>query len=153
MAIAALIIFVAIPYGVQEPKKVKFVALSPSYYPRLVCYCLAGFGLLLVVTRTFFTAKNKETKEGIADSRPGIRLVALFAIAATLFFYYFSLSTLGFVIASSIVLLALLLLAGERNLYAISLLPLLLPLCLYWFFVKVANIPIPAGILESVLVG
>jgi len=33
--IAALIIWVAIPYGIQEPKKVKFAALSPSYYPTL----------------------------------------------------------------------------------------------------------------------
>jgi len=51
--IAALVIWVAIPYGIQEPKKVKYEALSPSYYPRLVGYCLLAFGLILLATRWF----------------------------------------------------------------------------------------------------
>lgn len=158
IAIAAIIIFIAIPYGVQEPKKVKFVALSPSYYPRLVCFCLLAFGVLLVITRINPTrilmgSNRTEVNNSNSDATSGIRLPIFMAFAATLLFYYFSLQTLGFIVSSSVVLLVLLLLAGERNAFAIVLLPLLLPLCLYWFFVKVANIPIPAGVLEKLLVG
>ena len=72
IAIAALIILIGIPYGVQEPKKIKFVALSPSYYPRLVCYCLLFIGALLVATRLF----KKFDKDSAADhpvvDHPGV---------------------------------------------------------------------------------
>ena len=149
---AAAIVFIAIPYGVQEPKKVKFAALSPSYYPRLVCYCLLVFGVLLVISRSFFSKDRSESVAGNSETS-GIRLPALLAIAATLLFYYFTLSSLGFVLASTVVLFVLLLLAGERQPWALISLPLLLPIGLYYFFVKVANIPIPSGILEPWLVG
>ena len=64
IAISLLILFVAIPLGVQEPKKVKFVALSPSYYPRLVCYCLLLFGLVLLVKRLFATNSSVSQVDG-----------------------------------------------------------------------------------------
>ena len=175
IAIAALIILIGIPYGVQEPKKIKFVALSPSYYPRLVCYCLLFIGALLVATRLF----KKLDKDSAADhpvvDHPGVnhpvvnhpvvnhsgqssgtltkQLVSLTIIAVILLFYYLSLESLGFIVSSSIVLLVLLLIAGERKPWAIALLPALLPVSIYWFFTHVANIPIPTGILEPWLLG
>jgi len=150
VAIATVILFVAIPYGVQEPKKIKFIALSPSYYPRLVCYCLLFFGLLLTARQVFASKKVPETEdETNTKITPRLALI----IVATFAFYYLSLSVLGFVLSSAIVLLALLLLAGDRNLLSLSLIPLLLPVSVYWFFTKVANIPIPTGILEPLLIG
>jgi len=150
IVIALGILFVAIPYGVQEPKKVKFVALSPSYYPRLICYCLLGFGIALLA-RQIFSALKKDTAKFIDDQT--IKKVYLLAVAVLLFAYYLSLPFLGFVLASSIVLFLLLLLAGDRNYFALVSIPLLLPICVYLFFTKVANIPIPAGILEPMLIG
>ena len=149
IAISLLILFVAIPLGVQEPKKVKFVALSPSYYPRLVCYCLLLFGLVLLVKRLLATKISALQGESSTQLKPKM----LLALSAVLFFYYITLPWLGFVLSSSIVLLVLLLLAGDRNIVALLIIPLLLPISVYWFFTKVANIPIPAGILEPMLVG
>ena len=77
----------------------------------------------------------------------------LLALGGILFFYYITLPSLGFVLSSTIVLFVLLLLAGDRNFASLLIIPLLLPISVYWFFTKVANIPIPAGILEPVLVG
>lgn len=155
MIIAAAIIFVAIPYGVQEPKKVKFAALNPSYYPRLVCYCLLLFGAMLVVSRSLFFVKNKKanSEAQTASSNPSVRLPLLITITAVLLLYYLTLSSLGFIVSSSVALIVLLLLAGERNWLALGLIPLLVPISIYGFFTKVANIPIPAGILEPLLVG
>ena len=150
VVLALLILFVAIPLGVQEPKKVKFVALSPSYYPRLVTYFLLFFGLLLVALRFF----NKDTQHPIFENsfwRQNIK--ALLVIVAVLFLYYATLNYLGFVVSSIIALLALLFIAGERKLWALVLIPLGLPFALYYFFTHVANIPIPAGVLELWLVG
>lgn len=150
ICVAAVIIWVAIPHGVQEPKKVKFAALSPSYYPRLVGYCLLLFGLVLLITRGI-SAKHKPTDENQNLSNNWI--VVLIGIAVTLSAYYFSLEFLGFVLASSIALFILLLIAGERSVPALLLIPALLPLALHLFFTKVANIPIPSGFLQPLIGG
>lgn len=146
IAIALLIIFVAIPYGVQEPKKVKFAALSPSYYPRLVGYCLLLFGVIL-----FFKAlliSNSTHATTVISTFVRSRLLPVIAVLAAL---YFALQPFGFVLAPAIALTVLLWLAGERNVFVIALMSVLLPLALYFFFVKVANIPIPGGLLDPLL--
>ena len=155
IAISLLILFVAIPLGVQEPKKVKFVALSPSYYPRLVCYCLLLFGLVLLVKKLFTTKKRGSQVDGTSVDGTGAELKPqmLLVLGGVLFFYYITLPSLGFVLSSTIVLFVLLLLAGDRSYISLLIIPLLLPIAVYWFFTKIANIPIPAGILEPVLVG
>lgn len=154
IAISLLILFVAIPLGVQEPKKVKFVALSPSYYPRLVCYCLLLFGLVLLVKKLFATKKVSQVDGTSVDGADAeLKPQMLLVLGGVLFFYYITLPSLGFVLSSTIVLFVLLLLAGDRSYISLLIIPLLLPIAVYWFFTKIANIPIPAGILEPVLVG
>lgn len=150
IVIAAFVAWVAIPYGVQEPKKVKFLALSPSYYPRLVSYCLLGFGIVLLLTRLV----TKQIDESDSDSafRKNWKTILL-CIIATLGVWYASLEHLGFVLSSAIALFVLLLLAGERNKIALAVIPLTLPLLLHLFFNQVANIPIPAGVLRTLIGG
>jgi len=150
--VAVLLLLVAIPLGVVEPKKVKFAALNPSYYPKIVNYCLLCFGVILLIMRTITKPATVSKKELEKDNN-GINLIKLVWIAGILAFYYLSLPALGFVVSSAVVLLLLLVTAGESSPWALISLPLVLPFGLYFFFVKVANIPIPAGILESVLVG
>jgi len=148
--VAALVVWVAIPYGVQEPKKVKFLALSPSYYPRLVSYCLLGFGLILLLTRLVTKqVDDTSTDSTYRDNWPWV----LLCIVTTLGLWYASLNYLGFVLSSTIALFVLLLLAGERSKIALVAVPLALPILLHLFFNKVANIPIPAGVLRSLIGG
>lgn len=150
IVIAVLVAWVAIPYGVQEPKKVKFLALSPSYYPRLVSYCLLGFGILLLLTRLV----TRQIDENVSDTTFRSNWVTiLLCVIATLGLWYASLEYLGFVLSSAIALFVLLLLAGERNKIALAIVPLILPFLLHLFFNKVANIPIPAGILRTIIGG
>ena len=150
IVIAVLVAWVAIPYGVQEPKKVKFLALSPSYYPRLVSYCLLAFGILLLLTR-LVTRKIDESDSDSAFRSNWVTI--LLCIVATLGIWYAGLEYLGFVLSSALALFVLLILAGERNKIALAVIPLLLPLALHVFFTKVANIPIPAGVLRTLIGG
>jgi len=152
IAVALLILFVAIPYGVKEPKKVKFVALSPSYYPRIVSYCLLGFGVLLFGLRLIAKKTDLSSETPLSESSKFNPLNFLL-ITCTLAFYYFTLPWLGFVVSSAIVLIILFFLAKEKAVWVYLTLPVVLPLGLYFFFTKVANIPIPAGVLEPILVG
>jgi len=150
VALALLILFVAIPLGVQEPKKVKFAALSPSYYPRIATYFLLFFGVLLIGLR-FFRKQSEHVESEKINWRN--HATGCLVIMLILFLYYATLSYLGFVLSSIAALFLLLLLAGERKLWALTILPLVLPFALYYFFTHVANIPIPAGVLEPWLVG
>jgi uncharacterized membrane protein len=149
ISMALLLVLVLIPLGVVEPKKVKFAALSPSYYPRLVGYCLLAIGALMVVTRWFGAKRDSADETAPAQTRSPRVLLVLFLI---LFAFYWTLPHAGFVLGSALALLCLLLLAGERRPLMIIAIAIIVPSLLYLFFTKVANIPIPAGVLEPWLI-
>ena len=143
-----IVVFLLIPEGVTEPRKVKYDALSPSYYPRLI-----GIALILLGTLVVARAILRPAAEGPEEPRhPKAmqRTVAFFGLLAV---YGFAVSTSGFILPSIIALLAALLLAGERRVWLIAVISLILPFGLYFFFLKVASIPIPAGLLEPLLGG
>jgi len=80
-------------------------------------------------------------------------LFILIGVITTLAAYYIALEPLGFVLASTIALFVLLLLAGERSALALVSISLVLPITLHLFFTHVANIPIPSGVLQPVIGG
>ena len=148
LVISALLIWVLIPSGIVEPKKVKFDALSPSYYPRIVAYALLllGAGVFL---RSFL---SKKTSPPAGDRHPNAT-GRTFGFLFILLLLALTLNWLGFIVASTIAMLLALWLGGERRLFLIIPLAVILPLVLYFFFLKVARIPIPLGILEPLLAG
>jgi len=148
MALALLLMLVLIPVGVVEPKKVKFAALSPSYYPRFVTYVLLALGIVVTARSLLFG----ETATESSDIRPDAsrRYFWVFGILAL---YAATITWLGFIITSVLALLATFWLAGERRLYLIVPIALMLPVGLYFFFLKIASVPIPLGILEPWLAG
>ncbi len=169
MVLAAIIIWIAIPYGVQEPKKVKFAALSPSYYPRLVAYCLFAFGALLTASRLLKKDQNSKDQNDAAQNKPDLpgsidekpdnadsstaSMVKLAGVAIVLLLYCVALPFFGFMASSACVLLVFLVLAGERNALWLIILPIVLPVSLHYFFTNVANIPIPVGLFETLFTG
>ena len=60
--------------------------------------------------------------------------------------YYGLVLPLGIVISSMLALSGFALIYGERRLKIILPLSVLLPVGLYYFFVKIANIPMPLGL-------
>ena len=148
LALGACIIWILIPAGVVEPKKIKYAALSPSYYPRIVAIGLMilGAGLLIRSGLTATDASSEANSHPRAKQRTLIFMLILLSLALTL-------EWLGFIVASALALAAALILGGEKRLYIILPLAVLFPLALYFFFLKVARIPIPLGILEPLLAG
>ncbi len=144
----ALVIWVLIPLGVAEPKSVKFAALSPSYYPRIIAgaLMLLGAGALLRA----FTQGNADDQA--VDRHPNAvgRTAGFLAI---LFVLALALNWLGFVLGCGAAVFAAMTLAGERKIWLSAAIALVLPLVLYFFFLKVARIPIPLGILDPLLAG
>ena len=153
-AIGVLGIAVLIPVGIQEPASVDFAALSPSYWPRIVCGALAGMGLVIAAA-TFFGADDaEESKQAVVGDYPVPIVLARVAAAIGLMFgAYFLLEPLGFVVTGALVLAVFMIFAGERSPVVIPAISAGVPLFLFFFFTKVANIPIPNGVLRSVLGG
>ena len=168
--LALLVVFVLIPIGVDAPRKVKIAALHPAYYPRIVGYCLLLTGIVLITIRLFSAARLSRstnlasaddvtptpttTPDSTTEEKTVRTKLTMFGIVATILLLYFLLlPTLGFVLLSTLVLLLMMLIAEERNPVVLIAVSLCVPMFLYLFFTKIANIPIPSGVLQPLLVG
>ena len=150
-----LMLFVIIPVSVQIPKSNKVLALSPDFWIKIIVWFALFIGGYLLI-QGLKTAKEQLSEEDIATieddkthhhSMTRSVLMVLIAIA-NLFVYYFLIEWLGMVLASSISVVTFALLCGERRLKIIAPIAALLPVGLYYFFLKVASIPMPLGIFE-----
>lgn len=154
LAFGVLALAVLIPFGIQQPPSVKYQALSPSYWPNIVCVAISVIGLALIVSSLLVRRWGGEPKATIAPLSEGnsswlvIRPFIALAICLAL---YFALEWLGFVLACAIAVAALMVLAGERKPHIILAVSILVPFGLYVFFTKAASVPIPAGVLEPLL--
>ncbi len=152
LILGVFMVFVLIPVGVDEPSNVEFAVLAPSYWPRIICLALAALGLGMLV-RTWISLRRGAPGE--ADEPSGVSEMVFWRVGLVIagtFVLYAVLETLGFVLAGAIALALLMLLAGERRPLHVGLISVGIPLLLYLFFTKAASIPIPAGILEPILV-
>ncbi len=147
IAAGLLLLTLIIPNWVTEPSRVRVAALAPSYYPRLIAVCLVGIGAAVLGSAFFGKAGPAESA---SDRRPDAMLRTT-AILAMLTACFLSLEWLGFVLASAITVALALLLGGERRYWLIGAIALLLPFLLYLFFLKIARIPIPAGLLQPLI--
>ncbi|MGD9671604.1 MAG: tripartite tricarboxylate transporter TctB family protein [Hyphomicrobiaceae bacterium] len=146
LLIGAVLLVFLIPAGIDEPQKVKFAVMSPSYYPRIIGIVMAFIGLTITIGAII--SKTPASHFSDMDAQSVAKVVAVF-IAFLLTAY--ALPYAGFVLTCTLCLVFLMTLAGERNPLILAPVALLLPICLYLFFTKIANVPIPGGILETYL--
>lgn len=149
LILGVAVLLIMIPYGVAEPKKVRYAALSPSYYPRIVAASLALIGL--AVTLRSFASVGLGT-QGDGENRPDA-VMRTVAVLALLLFTALVLTPLGFVLTSAVVLAATIWFAGESRYWLIVILAISVPVTLHFFFLKVAGIPIPLGVPIPILGG
>ena len=144
LAVGLLLLLFLIPLGIDTPKKIRFAALSPTYYPQIVAVILSVIGAAIIFkNRRPLTTKGADDADEVhpnAKMRVGSFLLLLAAFSLSLEF-------LGFVLSGVLALVASLLLAGERRALIIVAISLLLPISLFLFFYKVAYVPVPNGIL------
>jgi len=153
----SLLYFAVIPFAVVVPKSIKVQALSPNFWPRVTTAIIALLGLSVLIggiikkkIGTSFPLPDKsvpdtvQARSFVSYKRPIMLMVALLV-------YFLIMDFLGIVMASMIGLLLFATIFGEKRLKVLLPITVLLPVCLYYFFVKVANIPLPIGIWEQFL--
>ena len=144
LSVGLLLLLFLIPYGIDTPKKIRFAALSPTYYPQIVAVILSVIGAAIIVKnrRPLATKGTNDADEVHPNAK--MRIGGFLALLAV---YSLSLEFLGFVLSGVIALAASLILAGERRAVIIIAISLLLPISLFLFFYKVAYVPVPNGLL------
>jgi putative tricarboxylic transport membrane protein len=150
IAVAAAIAFVLTPHAIVRPQGTESRALAPDFWPLVILgvAALAGAviaGGALVRRRDGDGAAPTEPTPAAGPGAP-LRIAAVFA---GLVGFYVMVPLAG--MAGAAILLALFLMClGERQNWAVALpTAVLLPLALYLFFVKVAKVPIPLGLFET----
>ena len=148
LTLGVVLYFILIPFGIDEPKKIKYQALSPSYYPNIVAIILIFLGIIISIKAKFF--------DNIVFLENNLRtdfLKRYFTIFIVLLIFANLLNPLGFIISSTLVLFYTFYFAEEKNYFLITILSLTFPLLLYFIFLKIARIPIPTGLLGVILDG
>lgn len=143
-AVFAILATFVIPTYIRVPEGVEVAALSPDFWPSVVAWCVAllGLGLALQGWRT----RRKAAADGVDQpERPDEWLRALAAIAAMIV-YYALIPSMGIVAASIPAYIGMAVLMGARRWPVVVAIGVLLPIALYFFFVKVAHIPLPLGV-------
>ncbi len=148
-----VMLFVIIPISVQVPKSNKVLALSPDFWINIIVWFALFLGVYLLL-QGLHAARRELSEDEIADIAEeqthhhsmNRSVLMVFLAIANIFLYYFLIEWLGMVLASSISVTTSVLLCGERRIKIMLPIAVLLPIALYYFFLKVASIPMPLGI-------
>ncbi len=152
-AVSAIFLFFVIPNAVVVPSNIKIISLRPDFWPAVLCIIIIVLSLLLLVTSYI---KNRASsaigKQEHLEEKTAPRAMAILkplSVIGILLLYYFAIDFLGIILSSTAALLGLALLYGERNYKMLIPLAIVVPIVLYLFFSKVANVPLPIGYLFS----
>jgi putative tricarboxylic transport membrane protein len=147
LAFGAIVLLILIPLGVVRPDNIPARAISPAFWPKATGWMLVVFGGI-VAFEGAFKPSVKESAEKTSDSshrelrtgllRIGLSFVLLYAIWAAI-------NWIGLPVASALIIIIFAVLFGERRLWLLAVVAVLLPLALYYFFDEIANVPIPLG--------
>ncbi len=149
-ALGALLMAVwVIPHGVTAPSSVKALPLSPTFLPYVLTACIGLLGLVCGCQAAFGRGVPSEDDARL-DVRPRWPLRLLVVLAIFLAYYAFA-EPLGMLPVAVVLMGMMLWLGGERSVLRGLLLSVALPLGVYLFFTQVAQVPLPAGILEDLL--
>ena len=149
--LSALLYLVIIPAGVTVPASMRSPVLSPAFWPNIVALFLLAMSTLLFLRAAFTWRRGEMVAHKSADiedeeERSGFNGQArAVAVIALMFLYYWLILKIGLVPASMIALLTVGLTTSRPNVWLLIVAAPVLPMLLYLFFFKVANVPIPGG--------
>ena len=151
VALLGLLIFaVLIPWGIDQPGNVEHTALAPDFWPQIIAVIMMALGVLQAVRPVPDDEDEDGGGHGGEDSGRWLRRLPGLAVAlGALFGFYFLIPSLGMVVPGVAVIFGLMIFGGERRWGLAATVAAGVPILLYVFFVHVAGIPIPLGVLET----
>jgi hypothetical protein len=165
--LSLLFLFVLNKYGIDIPTanyQAGSAAVLPDFFPNMVCWStfIFSLGLTFVSYKAMRAARTSEMSEtpgaaeqeaqGAEEHESKAKVLA-FRIAGmgTLFLLYYVVDFLGIVIAGFLFYLLYAAFTGERRPLRALIGAAATTLILYYFFVRVAAVPLPLGLLSDIL--
>ncbi|WP_444999507.1 tripartite tricarboxylate transporter TctB family protein [Halomonas mongoliensis] len=152
LALSFLLLIWLIPEGVPQPTRLREGQLSPRFWPLISTSILLMSGLVLTALAWLEKGQGiaSEADDGDEPLPPIQALIGLVVGCVLLAGYFWAMTRVGMVVASSLGILLLGYAYGERSWRVLIPVAFLLPIVLYLFFVYVAGIPIPDPISRTV---
>ena len=154
IGVSLLFIYVFNPVGIEVPPHSRdaATAMPPDFFPNLICWSAAFFGLCLIASSIYTLKKEGRPKGPPPQANPDMRAVATrVAAMIVLLAYYWVAQWLGIVLAGFAFYLLFAFFTGERSMRTAVTGAALTVAVLYYFFVKVALVPLPLGLLGDIL--
>lgn len=150
LLLAALVtLYWIIPVGIQSPGAVANPALAPAFWPRIIVVALAGVSVVVAVQGAAQLWRiRKGIEEPVPQAPDWLGTMKVIVALILLFVYYWTMTWGGIVVPSMAAVIVFTLLHGERRFRYFVPAAIVFPLALYYFFLKVAQVPMPLGIFE-----
>lgn len=150
-AASLMVLFWLIPVGIQSPGNITEVALAPAFWPQII---IIGMAVLSGVLALQGVLRLRRIRQGAEEPEPPVGRdvvgkVKVVAAIALLFAYYWVMTWGGIVVPSMLAIIVFTALYGERRIHYYGPLGVVFTLALYYFFLKVAQVPMPLGIFEG----
>lgn len=148
MAFGAVVLSVLIPFGVVDPGHLRAGTISPTFWPKATGWMLVVFGALDVLEGILMsrTSSVENSSDG-SQSRAGVDFLHACLSFIVLYASWGAIFAIGLPNTSALIILAFGALFGERRLWLLALIAVVVPVVLYYFFTHVAKVPIPLGTL------
>ncbi|MFP3920681.1 MAG: tripartite tricarboxylate transporter TctB family protein [Dichotomicrobium sp.] len=149
--LSALLYLVLIPIGIKIPSGMRSPVMSPAFWPTIIAWFLFTMSMLLFIRAALAWRRGEIVPHKSADledeeERTGLPGQArAVAVIVLLFAYYWLILKIGLVPASMAAMLFVGLATARPRLWLLLIATPVLPMLLYLFFYKVANVPIPGG--------
>jgi putative tricarboxylic transport membrane protein len=144
----SILFYVLIPYQIEKPKLFLGRALTgmkPTLFPHLTMIGLLGLSVWYFFHSFKLQEKNLFRE---LDRRSVARVTVTFAIMVG---YALLLEPLGFVLSSALMVGAFTLYLGNRNLFILFGVIILIPLVIFLIFTRALHVSLPEGFLEDFL--
>ncbi|MEG2172942.1 MAG: tripartite tricarboxylate transporter TctB family protein [Desulfovibrionaceae bacterium] len=141
-----------IPDYIHMPQKLQNPYLSPRLWPTIIFYSFGALGLCMFIKVLLALYKEKNTgpsavQDGVSRREMTRQSLSVLTALSCMGFSLVLIEPLGMPLSVTLCLVALLCLSGKKSSPMGVVCLLALPLCLYLFFLYVADVSIPLGIL------
>lgn len=143
MVFAVAMAFVVIPAGVRVPASVTHLPLSPRFFPYVLVGMVFVFAAAILVMSVIGPPPLPPDTEATAlRPRWPLRLAALGAVLAAWVVLPERVGMLPLAIVATVILL---LVGGERRIWMLGAIGVVVPVLVYLLFTEVFHVPMPAG--------
>ncbi len=127
----------------------KSSVVNSRFFPKLMGSILILLSLVMALENYFKRPPEQpeDSAKGEVQERKGRKWIRSISVGFVCLLYYFLFQPLGFLLSSSLFMLAFLLLLGTRRWYALVFLSTMIPLSVYILFKTILGAPLPDGLL------